>query len=100
MKPLFIILCCDYIDSEQSSGEIICNKSVRTSYVVNGCCLTEEVKTEFLLHIYTVIGLMYDLFQECNVKKRLIVRLFLIECLDIQATVMQTIQCMVYIIKA
>ena len=52
MKHIFIILCCDYIDSEQSSGQIICIKIVRTPYVINGCCLTEELNTEFFAHLY------------------------------------------------
>ena len=73
MKHLFIILCCDYIDSEQSSGQIICTKSVHTPYVVNGCCLREELNSELLLHIYTVIAPMYDPFQEYSVKRGLIV---------------------------
>ena len=61
MKHLSIILCCDCIDSEQSSGQIICTKSVRTPCVDNGCCLREELDTDFL-HIYTVIAPMYDPF--------------------------------------
>ena len=73
MKHLFIILCSYYIDTEQSSGQLICTKSVRTPNVFNGCCLTEELNSEVFLHIYTVIAPMYDPFQEYSVKKGQIV---------------------------
>ena len=49
--------------------------------------------------MYTVIAPVYDPFQEYSVKKGQIVCLFSIEWLEIQATLMQAIQCMVYITK-
>ena len=55
---------------------------------------TEEVNTEY---ICTAIAPMYDPFQNYSVKKGQFVRLFWIEWLEIQTTLMQTIQRMMHI---
>ena len=69
MKHFFIILPCDYIDSEQISGQIIYTK--RCTYPLCGQWMSSHWAGNYLicLHIYTVIVPMHDSFLEYSVNK-------------------------------
>ena len=68
MKYLFIIPCCDYFDSEQSSGQMICTKRVHTAYIVNSCCPTAELITEVFSTFIVLLFQYLTLFKNAALK--------------------------------
>ena len=79
-------------------GQINCTKMYVPSFVVNGCCFTEEVNTEYFCAFILLLLKCMTLFKKIVLKGSVCVP-FLIEWLEIQAALIQAIQGMVYITK-